>query len=173
MFYEYPIMEKRLTLRRFLDYPNRWSENIITHASRVASRLAWGDSRHATKLLTVVPDLLRSISSGAGPLPNLLPFLQFLPEVISPYKRTETKRKQQMAEAFYEAQEDVATAVKEGTAEDSWMKIWLEKNISRGKLDPTIHHGPHAFRNRWVACAAMALFLPLQVSRRCQYFVPL
>lgn len=154
MFYEYPIMENKLTLRRFLDAPNKWSENVITHAARVAARLAWGDPKHATKLLTVVPDLLKAISPGPGPLPNLLPFLQFLPDILSPYKRAEAKRKQLMAEAFYEAQEEVATAVKEGTAEDSWMKIWLEKNIDRGKLDQ--HEAAHAVgSNSLVAIATI------------------
>jgi hypothetical protein len=142
MFYEYPIMENKLTLRRMLDSPHKWSENIITHASRLAARLAWGDPKHASKLLTVVPQLLKSISPGAGPLPNALPFLQFLPEAVSPYKRAEAKRKQQMEEAFYEAQHEVEVAVKNGTAEDSWMKIWLEKNIERGKLDQ--HEAAHA-----------------------------
>ena len=154
MFYEYPIMENKLTLRRFLDYPNKWSENVITHAARVAARLAWGDPKHATKLLTVVPDLLKAISPGPGPLPNLLPFLQFLPEFISPYKRAEAKRKQEMAEAFYAAQEEVANAVKNGTAVDSWMKIWLEKNINRGKLDQ--HEAAHAVgSNSLVAIATI------------------
>ena len=155
MFYEYPIMENKLTLRRMLDTPNKWSENIITHAARVAARLAWGDPKHASKLLTVVPELLKAISPGAGPLPNALPFLQFLPEVISPYKRAEAKRKQLMEEAFYEGQREVEVAVENGTAGDSWMKIWLEKNIERGKLDQ--HEAAHAVgSNSFVAIATIA-----------------
>lgn len=154
MFYDYPIMENKLTLRRLLESPDRWSENIITHASRTAARLAWGDPKHATKILTLVPTLLKSISPGAGPLPNVMPFLRFLPAAISPYKRAEAKRKQQMEEAYYEAQEEVTAAVEAGTAEDSWMKIWLEKNIEKGKLNK--HEAAHAVgSNALVAIATI------------------
>ena len=142
MFYDYPVAENKLTLRRFLESPDKWSENIITHASRTAARLSWGDPQHAAKLLTVVPQLLKTISPGAGPLPNALPFLRFLPAAISPYKRAEARRKEVMEDAFYEAQDSVKAAVEAGTAEESWMKIWLEKNIERGKLDQ--HEAAHA-----------------------------
>lgn len=168
MFYDYPVIENKLTLRRFLDSPHKWSENIITHASRTAARLAWGEPKHATKLLTVVPQLLKAISPGAGPLPNLLPFLQFLPAAISPYKKAEAKRKQQMEEAFYEAQEEVRAAVEAGTAEDSWMKIWLEKNIEKGKLDQ--HEAAHAVgTNSLVAIATIGSPLHSFFLACCHY----
>ena len=154
MFYDYPIMENKVTLRRFLDHPQKWSENVITHASRTAARLAWGDPKHAYKLLTVVPQLLKAISPGAGPVANVLPFLQYLPTAISPFKKAEAQRRKQMEEAFYEAQEEVRTAVESGTAEDSWMKIWLQKNIEKGKLDQ--HEAAHAVgSNSLVAIATI------------------
>ena len=168
MFYEYPILENKLTLRRMLDSPDKWSENIITHSSRTAARLAWGDPKHATKLLTLVPQLLKAISPGAGPLPNVMPFLQFLPDSISPYKKAEQKRKKLMEEAFYEAQQEATAAVQAGTAEESWTKIWLEKNIEKGKLNQ--HEAAHAIgSNSLVAIATIGSPLHSFCIAMCHY----
>lgn len=168
MFYDYPLIENKLTLRRFLEHPDSWSENIITHASRTAARLAWGEPKHATKLLTLVPQLLKSISPGAGPLPNVLPFLQYLPAALSPYKHAEAKRKAKMEEAFYEAQTEVSNAVDAGTAEDSWTKIWLEKNMERGKLDQ--HEAAHGVGgNALVAIATIGSPLHSWFISVCHY----
>lgn len=64
-------------------------------------------------------------------------FLKHLPHAISPFKKYEARRKQLMQDAFYEALDDVKTHVLEGNAEESWSKLWLEKEkgVDSIKLD--------------------------------------
>ncbi|KAK3110289.1 hypothetical protein LTR53_015563 [Teratosphaeriaceae sp. CCFEE 6253] len=143
VFFGYPELENKNTLRRLLDHPDKWSEAIITHCSRVAGRIAWGDPRHGTKLLHVVPVLLKAVSPG-GPIPNLITPLMYIPEWLSPWKKAEAKRKQQMQDAFYEAQEDVIKRYEEGTAEGSWTKLWLEKAQGLEKNHLSKHEAAHA-----------------------------
>ena len=151
-----------------LESPEKWSENLITHTSRTAARLSWGDPKHATKLLTLVPKLLTAITPGAGPLPNVMPFLRFIPASISPYKKAEAKRKQVMEQAFYEAQQEVKSAVAAGTAEQSWTKIWLEKSIEKGKLSQ--HEAAHAVGvNSLVAIATVGSPLHSFFIAACHY----
>ncbi|KAK1087568.1 hypothetical protein LTR48_002468 [Friedmanniomyces endolithicus] len=143
IFFGYPELENKNTLRRLLDHPDKWSEHIITHCSRVAGRIAWGDPRHGTKLLHVVPVLLKAVSPG-GPIINLLTPLMYLPDSISPWKKAEAKRAQQMKDAFYEAQEDVIKRYEEGTAEGSWTKLWLDKAQGLEKSHLNKHEAAHA-----------------------------
>ncbi|KAK1076390.1 hypothetical protein LTR33_008987 [Friedmanniomyces endolithicus] len=143
IFFGYPELENKNTLRRLLDHPDKWSEHIITHCSRVAGRIAWGDPRHGTKLLHVVPVLLKAVSPG-GPIVNLLTPLMYLPDSISPWKKAEAKRAQQMKDAFYEAQEDVIKRYEEGTAEGSWTKLWLDKAQGLEKSHLNKHEAAHA-----------------------------
>ncbi|KAI7549302.1 cytochrome P450 [Hortaea werneckii] len=135
IFFGYPELENKNTLRRLLDHPDKWSEHIITHCARVAARIAWGDPKHGTKLLHVVPVLLKAVSPG-GPIVNLLTPLMNIPDPINPWNKMEKKRAQQMMDAFTEAQDDVIARYEAGTAEDSWTKLWLEKaqGLEKGQL---------------------------------------
>ena len=73
-----------------------------------------------------------------------------------------------MEEAFYEAQEQVKAAVEAGTAEESWTKIWLEKNIERGRLDQ--HEAAHAVGvNSLVAIATIGSPLHSFFLAMCHY----
>lgn len=135
IFFGYPALENKNTLRRLLDKPDKWSEHIITHCARTAARIAWGDPRHGTKLLHVVPVLLKAVSPS-GPIVNLLTPLQNIPDPLNPWNAMEYKRKNQMKEAFCEAQQDVIERYNAGTAEGSWTKLWLEKapGLEKGGL---------------------------------------
>ncbi|KAF2716666.1 putative P450 monooxygenase [Polychaeton citri CBS 116435] len=168
-FYEYPAIENKHTLRRLLESPETWSESMITHCARIAARCAWGEPKHGTKLLTVVPQLLKAVSPE-GPLPNILPFLQHIPEAISPFKKQEAIRRTTMQEAFYEALEDVKDRVKAGTAEQSWARIWLEggKGMEASKLDQ--HEAAHAVgTNALVAIATIGSPLHSFFTAMCHY----
>ncbi|KAK5124850.1 hypothetical protein LTR85_001040 [Meristemomyces frigidus] len=99
----YPELENKDTLRRMLDSPDKWSEHIVSHCARTAARAAWGDAQQSTKLRQIIPDLLKADSLS------------------------EAERRQQVKDVFYEAQKDVTQRYQAGTAESSWMKIWLEK----------------------------------------------
>ncbi|EGP87952.1 unnamed protein product [Zymoseptoria tritici ST99CH_1A5] len=168
-FWDAPVTENKHTLRRLLDSPDTWSESIITHCARVVATIAWGDPKHGTKLLTVVPQLLKAVSPE-GPLPNLLPFLMHLPAAISPFKKAEAERKRIMQEAFYEAQQDVMARMKAGTAGQSWSRIWLEneKGMEKSKLDQ--HEAAHAVgTNSFVAIATIGSPLHSFFTAICHY----
>lgn len=168
-FYSYPVEENKHTLRRLLEKPDQWSEHMITHCARIAAYIAWGDPAHGTKLLHVVPDLLKAVSPD-GPLPNLLPFLMHLPEWMSPFKKAEKVRKMKMQEAFYEAQQDVMNKVTAGTAEYSWTRIWLdnEKGMEKSKLNQ--HEAAHAVgTNALVAIATIGSPLHSFFTAMCHY----
>ncbi|RMX80617.1 hypothetical protein D0867_16369, partial [Hortaea werneckii] len=135
-FYGWPVAENKKTLRRLVETPDRWSEHMITHCARTIASIAWGDAEHGKKLLTIVPDLLKAVSP-AGPIINKLTFLQHLPHAISPFKQAESRRKQEMTDAFYEALNDVKDRVNKGTAEECWSMLWLnqEKGVEATKCD--------------------------------------
>jgi len=169
IFFNYPEMENANTLARLVSSPDKWSEHIITHCARVAARIAWGDPKHGTKLLHVVPVLLKAVSPG-GPIPNLLPFLMYLPDSISPWKAAEAKRKQQMQDAFYEAQEDVIERYRAGTAEGSWTKLWLEKAHGLEKGNLSKHEAAHAIgSNALVAIVTIGSPLHSFFTAMCHY----
>ncbi|KAK4545499.1 hypothetical protein LTR36_002849 [Oleoguttula mirabilis] len=138
-FYGWPVVENMRTLRRLVETPDRWSEHMITHCARTIGSIAWGDPEHGKKLLTIVPDLLKAVSPD-GPIINKLTFLQHLPAAISPWKKAEVKRKQDMQDAFYEALDDVKARMDAGDLpEECWSKLWFEneKAVSACELD---HH---------------------------------
>ncbi|KAK0254977.1 hypothetical protein LTS09_010090 [Friedmanniomyces endolithicus] len=164
-----PELENKNTLRRLLDHPDKWSEHIITHCSRVAGRIAWGDPRHGTKLLHVVPVLLKAVSPG-GPIVNLLTPLMYLPDSISPWKKAEAKRAQQMKDGFYEAQEDVIKRYEEGTAEGSWTKLWLDKAQGLEKSHLNKHEAAHAVgSNALVAIVTIGSPVHTFFTAMCHY----
>ncbi|KAK6420612.1 hypothetical protein LTR81_006347 [Elasticomyces elasticus] len=169
IFFGYPELENKNTLRRLLDHPDQWSENIITHCSRVAGRIAWGDPRHGTKLLHVVPVLLKAVSPG-GPIVNLLTPLMYLPAWLSPWKKAEAKRAQQMADAFIEAQEDVIKRHEEGTAEGAWTKLWLDKATGLEKSHLSKHEAAHAVgSNALVAIVSIGSPMHTFFTAMCHY----
>jgi hypothetical protein len=81
--------------------------------ARTIASVAWGDPAHGTKLLTMVPYLLKTVSP-AGPIINKLSFLQNLPESISPFKQEENKQFARVKDAFYEALQDVKDRIANG-----------------------------------------------------------
>lgn len=169
IFFGYPELENKNTLVRMLNSPDKWSEHIITHCARTAARIAWGDPKHGTKLLHVVPVLLKAVSPG-GPLPNLLPFLQYLPKSISPWHAAEAKRSREMADAFIEAQEDAMRRFEEGTAEGSWTKLWLEKAQGLEKSHLSKHEAAHAVgSNALVAIVTIGSPLHTFFTAMCHY----
>lgn len=169
IFFGYPEMENHNTLRRLLDEPDKWSETIITHCARTAGRIAWGDPKHGTKLLHVVPVLLKAVSPGAA-LPGLLPFLQHLPVWASPWHQKEIKRKQEMQDAFTDAQDDVIARFDEGTAEACWTKLWLEKAQGLEKSHLSKHEAAHAIgSNALVAIVTIGSPLHSYFTAMCHY----
>ena len=73
-----------------------------------------------------------------------------------------------MEEGYYEAQAEVKAAVEAGTAEESWMKIWLKKEIPRGRLDS--HEAAHAVgSNALVAIATIGSPLHSFCVAMCHY----
>ena len=142
-FWGYAYEENKKTLRRMVENPDHWSEHIVTHCARTIAYVAWGDPAHGTKLFHVVPVLLKAVSPG-GPVINLLTFLMHLPEWVSPWAHAEKARKQAMSDAFTEAQDDVINRVKEGTAGESWTRLWLENIQGMEKSNLDKHEAAHA-----------------------------
>ena len=168
-FYGWPAGEDTRTLRRLLESPERWSEHLLTHCARTVAGVAWGDPAHATKLLTIVPPLLKAISP-AGPLINKLPFLKYLPEAISPFKQAERLRKSEMQDAFYEALRDVISRVQNGTAEDCWSKLWLENTDMKAEHKLDFHEAAHAIgSSSFVAITTIGNPLHAFFSAMCHY----
>ena len=126
MFFAYLELENKNTLRRLLKSPEKLSGHTITHCARVAARIAWSDPKHGTKLLHAVPVLLKVVSPG-GPLPNFLTPLINVLDPYNPWNKKGAKRRQQTADAFYEAQDDAIERFQAGTAESSGTTFWLEK----------------------------------------------
>ncbi|KAF2485488.1 putative P450 monooxygenase [Neohortaea acidophila] len=142
-FYGYPIDEVKRTLKRLLHNPDRWSEQLVTHCARTAAACAWGDPKHATKLLQVVPPLVKAASTDSLMI-KFLDSLALFPHWLSPYSNAEATRKKDMRDAFYEAQQEVIERVTAGAASESWTRIWLENvgGAKESQLDQ--HEAAHA-----------------------------
>jgi len=169
-FYGYPVLENKKTLRRLIESPEQWSEHMIVHCARTIASVAWGDPAHGTKLLTMVPYLLKTVSP-AGPIINKLTFLQNLPESISPFKQEETKQFARVRDAFYEALQDVKDRIAAGTAEDSWSKLWLDgENKEKANISLNWHEAAHAIgSSSFVAIATIGGPLHCFFTAMCHY----
>lgn len=134
-FYGWPAQENIKTLRRMVDSPERWSEHILIHAARTIAGIAWAEPEDGSKLLTIIPTILKGVSP-AGPIINKLTFLANLPESISPWKKEEARRKQEMTDAFCEALQGAKDKFESQSGlGDCWTKLWLEKTKGTEMLD--------------------------------------
>jgi hypothetical protein len=168
-FYGWPAEEDMRTLSRLLESPERWSEHLITHCARIVAGVAWGDPAHETKLLVVVPPLLKAISP-AGPLINKLPFVKYLPEVISTFRQAERQRKVEMQDAFYEALQDVKDRIQIGTSKECWSKLWFENTGVKAEHKLHFHEAAHAIgSSSFVAITTIGNPLHAFFSAMCQY----
>lgn len=166
-FYGWPVDENKRTLRRVLESPEHWSEHMLVHCARTIAGVAWGDPEHGSKLLTIIPIILKAVSP-AGPIINKLTFLSNLPEAISPFKKTEKVRKQQMTDAFCEALQDVKEKSEAGNAPDCWSKLWLEKEKGTEHLD--FYEAAHAIgSSSFVAIATVGGPLHAFFTAMCHY----
>jgi cytochrome P450 len=166
-FYGVPSDENKRTVRRLLESPEHWSEHMLVHCARTIAGVAWGDPEHGSKLLTIIPVILKAVSP-AGPIVNKLTFLANLPEAISPFKQAEKVRKQEMTDAFVEALEDVRQKHEAGNAPDCWSKIWLEKEKGSEHLDS--YEAAHAIgSSSFVAIATVGGPLHAFFLAMCHY----
>ncbi|KAK4501592.1 hypothetical protein PRZ48_007401 [Zasmidium cellare] len=166
-FYGWPSIENKRTLRRVLEQPNRWSEAMIVHCARTIASVAWADPEHGSKLLTIIPVILKAVSP-AGPIINKLTFLANLPEAISPFKVQEKLRKQEMTDAFCEALKDVETKSKNGGVADCWSKLWAENEKGTDHLN--FHEAAHAIgSSSFVAIATVGGPLHAFFLAMCHY----
>lgn len=141
----YPELENKETLRRMLDSPERWSDNMTEHCARVAARVAWGDAQYGTRLMQIIPDLLKSGSLS------------------------EAERRQQVKDVFNEAQRSVVESYQAGTAESSWMSMWLEQaqhsnDGSLSKLQAAQAVGTNALLSIAAASSPMHAFFTAMCS---------
>lgn len=166
-FYGWPAQENKKTLRRLLETPDRWSEHMLVHCARTIAGIAWADPEHGSKLLKIIPVILKAVSP-AGPLINKLTFLSNLPESVSPWKQQETIRKQEMTDAFCEALQDVKNKTEAGNCENSWSKIWCEKEKGAEHLD--FYEAAHAIgSSSFVAIATVGGPLHAFFTAMCHY----
>ncbi|EMC94098.1 hypothetical protein BAUCODRAFT_112836 [Baudoinia panamericana UAMH 10762] len=166
-FYGWPAIENKKTIRRILENPDAWSEHLLVHCARTIASIAWGDPQHGSKLLTIIPIILKNVSP-AGPLINKLTFLSNLPESISPWKKEEAARKAEMTDAFMEPLQDAKNRSVQGTLADSWSKLWLEKEKGTEHLD--FYEAAHAIgSSSFVAIATVGGPLHAFFLAMCHY----
>lgn len=168
VFYGWPVEENKRTLRRLLETPDRWSEHMIVHCARTIASIAWADPEHGSKLLTIIPTILKAVSP-AGPIINKLTFLANLPEAISPFKKAEAIRRQEMTDAYMEALRDVKRRVNAGEpGTDCWSKLWVEAEKGTEHLDE--YEAAHAIgSSSFVAIATVGGPLHAFFTAMCHY----
>lgn len=133
------------------------------HCSRFAqSSLACWSARY-------IPSIVASLTTS-GPLVNKLTFLQHLPAIISPWKKAEARRKQDMQEAFYEALTDVQKRLAKGEDATCRGKLWLEQHTAVQSLELDWHEAAYAIgSSSFVAIATIAGPLHAFFVAICQY----
>ncbi|PPJ61376.1 hypothetical protein CBER1_09443 [Cercospora berteroae] len=166
-FYNWPSQENKRTLRRVLQEPERWSEHMLVHCARTIAGVAWADPQHGSKLLKIIPVILKAVSP-AGPVINKLTFLANLPESVSPWKKAESERRHEMTDAFVEALKDVERRTNEGNCDDCWSKLWTTKEKGTEHLDD--YEAAHAIgSSSFVAIATVGGPLHAFFTAMCHY----
>ena len=104
------------------NYPELAEE--FTH--RIACRLAWEDPTLSRKLNRSSSGLLAAISP-LGKLPNLIPTIQRLPNVINPWYWMEKERHSIQERDWVSALQDVKKKMEAGVEGHSWTRTFLQE----------------------------------------------
>lgn len=122
----YPTRERARFLWQMGQAPGEYIEWIEQFTSRTVSRLSWGTASPAHVLRHTTFGLLETISPS-GALPNVLSFLRHVPEVVSPWKKKERRRKELESRLFRANVGFVERMVDEGRAEPSFIRTAMEE----------------------------------------------
>lgn len=134
-----PWHESHQFLAELLQNPQNYETQMENYAGRVVSRLCFGDSKHYAGISFYSHGLLKAISPAAH-FTNIIPQLKYLPEFISPWKRTERIRHDGERAWFLEMQREVEQKMEDGVAPTSFMRTFLE---SRDSLDMSDEEGAY------------------------------
>ncbi|KAL1873476.1 hypothetical protein VTK73DRAFT_924 [Phialemonium thermophilum] len=132
----YPARERDRLLYLLWRDPDRHREWIEQFTSRTISRLSWGSAHPARLLRQTTFGLLETISP-AGALPNVVNWLVYLPETVSPWKRKERRRHGLERQLFQTNVEFVRRMRGQDKAPPSFIRTFLERKDERPTQDAT------------------------------------
>ena len=111
-----------------LNSPLDFTHNTEAYTGRVIARLAFGDVKYTQAISRNSHALLTAISPGAN-ITNILPQLEYLPALLSPWKRAERARHAREREFFLNTFDDVKEDVRRGDDEAiNFVRSFLESN---------------------------------------------
>ena len=136
---EIPVLAARRLMKKLLAFKGQsqtaWIRLTEELTSRVISQIVFGSAGYADRLHDETWQLLVWVSPN-GVLPNLIPFLDNLPEFLSPWKRMEARRHHRQQSWFREIFESIRRGVADGSAPPCFMRDYLTAGPSqRGYAD--------------------------------------
>jgi cytochrome P450 len=167
--YSYPTIECRRLLYRMSQDPSKYISHIEEYTSRTISQLSWGSPDHATELRVGTFGLLVTISPS-GKIPNVVSPLAKIPAWLSPWKQREKARHSREEDFFHEAYNTVKSAVAEGIAKPSYMKMFLEDKANERVASMEDKEGRYVVGMMAIA-GALTIGSPLQtyILAMCHY----
>ncbi|RDW71437.1 hypothetical protein BP6252_08000 [Coleophoma cylindrospora] len=123
--HSYPAIELKRLLYNLSKDPSNYQNYTEEFTGRTISRLAWGSTEHFEDLKEDTQGLLAAISPS-GAVPNVVSWLTKLPVWLSPWKQTEQRRREKENDFFSRARRSVEVAMAKGTAQPSYMQMFLE-----------------------------------------------
>jgi cytochrome P450 len=132
--FDIPALERPQMLLELLAQSENFQDILENYASRIISRVAYGDAKYYARVRQASQGLLEAISA-AKHLSILVPTLRYLPKWLSPWKKTEAARHADERVFFLRALNDVSDAMRQGNAPWSFMKRCLESQPKSGIPD--------------------------------------
>lgn len=121
---KYPVHEAKRWIPMLLANPSDYPRLIEEYTCRIICRLAWEDPTLSRELMSSAAGLLGAISPQ-GSLPNTIPTLMKIPEVINPWMAREKKRHDAQAEFFARAQAGVKKKMEAGIEGKSFTRSFF------------------------------------------------
>ena len=124
-FYGYIDLETKRLMFELFENPRNWWHAMHLHCARISSRLAYGSQDLAQAHVTNAGKFLNQIGPS-GPVPNLAPFLERLPEWLVPGKSGVRERQEAEAKLWQELFNKSKRDYSEGQGANTYVAASLE-----------------------------------------------
>ncbi|KAH6724953.1 cytochrome P450 [Leptodontidium sp. MPI-SDFR-AT-0119] len=167
-FYNYLSVKFKRLLYQMSKDPSNYISHIEQHTSGTISRLSWGAPHFANELRIGTFGLLATISPS-GAVPNIVSWLSHLPTWLSHWQQVENAQHAREGKFFRHCHESVKSAIANGIAAPSYMKVFLEEK-EKGKHEMCDEEGQYIVGTMAIA-GALTIGSPLQsyILAMCHY----
>lgn len=128
-YFGYIDLETKRLMHELLISPNNWWHAMHLHCARIASRLTYGSDDLAQEHVTNAGTFLNQIGPS-GPVPNLVPFTQHLPEWLVPGKRGVRVRQEREARLWTKLFDQSKERINQGDSTATYTSASIQMKAS-------------------------------------------